>query len=48
MEKIKAYCDKINIKFICSPFSIESAKELNKIGLFAWKIASGEFIMYHF
>lgn len=42
-KKLKAYCDKINIKFICSPFSIESAKELNKIGLFAWKIASGEF-----
>jgi len=42
-KKLKEYCDKINIKFICSPFSIESAKELNKIGLFAWKIASGEF-----
>jgi len=42
-KNLKKYCDKIQIKFICSPFSIESAKELNKIGLFAWKIASGEF-----
>ena len=42
-KKLKTYCNKIKIKFICSPFSIESARELNKIGVFAWKIASGEF-----
>ena len=40
---LKKYCDKINIKFICSPFSIEAANDLKKIGLYAWKIASGEF-----
>ena len=34
---LKNYCDKIGIKFICSPFSVESAKELNKVGVFAWK-----------
>ena len=42
-KKLKKYCDKLKIKFICSPFSIESATELNKVGVFAWKIASGEF-----
>ena len=42
-KHLKKYCDKIKIKFICSPFSLESANDLNKIGLFAWKIASGEF-----
>lgn len=42
-KHLKKYCDKIKIKFICSPFSIESVNDLNKIGLFAWKIASGEF-----
>lgn len=42
-KHLKRYCDKIKIKFICSPFSIESVNDLNKVGLFAWKIASGEF-----
>ncbi len=42
-KKLKKYCDKLKIKFICSPFSIKSAEELNEIGVYAWKIASGEF-----
>ena len=42
-KHLKEYCDKIKIKFICSPFSVDSVNDLNKIGLFAWKIASGEF-----
>lgn len=42
-KKLKKFCDKLNIKFICSPFSIKSAEELNKVGVYAWKIASGEF-----
>ena len=40
---LRKYCKKIGIDFICSPFSIESAKELNKLNLDYWKIASGEF-----
>ncbi len=42
-KKLKKYCDTLKIKFICSPFSIRSAEELNEVGVFAWKIASGEF-----
>ena len=40
---LKKYCNKIGLFFICSPFSLESAKQLNKTGLDFWKIASGEF-----
>lgn len=40
--KLKRYCDKINIEFLSSPFDIESARFLYKIGLKKFKIASGE------
>lgn len=40
--KLKIYCDKINIEFLSSPFDIESARFLYKIGLKKFKIASGE------
>jgi N,N'-diacetyllegionaminate synthase len=40
---LRNYCKKIGIDFICSPFSIESAQEVNKLDIDYWKIASGEF-----
>ena len=42
-RKIRNFCKKLKIHFICSPFSIESANILKKLKLDAWKIASGEF-----
>jgi N,N'-diacetyllegionaminate synthase len=39
---IKKHCEKLGLFFLCSPFSIEAAKMLNKIGIKAWKIGSGE------
>ena len=40
---IKNYCDKNNIGFFSSPFSIEAAKLLSKLNVKLWKISSGEF-----
>ncbi len=40
---LKNYCSKLGLYFVCSPFSVESAELLNKIGIDFWKIASGEF-----
>ncbi len=37
------YAKSKNLKFIISPFSIESFEKLKKFGVDAWKIASGEF-----
>ena len=31
--KIKKKCDELNIEFMCSPFDLESAKFLSKIGI---------------
>ncbi len=42
-KKIKKYCEKKNIVFLSSPFSIKAAKMLKRIGMNAWKIGSGEF-----
>jgi N,N'-diacetyllegionaminate synthase len=40
---LKKYCEKKDIIFLCSPFSVEAVKFLRKLGIEAWKIASGEF-----
>lgn len=40
---LRNFCKKINLNFICSAFSLEAAKNLNKIGIDYWKISSGEF-----
>ena len=37
------YANKKKLKFIISPFSIESFDILKKLNIYAWKIASGEF-----
>tara|TARA_Y100000591_G_C21783471_1_gene672427 strand:- start:11 stop:1048 length:1038 start_codon:yes stop_codon:yes gene_type:complete len=42
-KELANYCKKKKIIFLCSPFSILAAKNLNKLSVPAWKIASGEF-----
>jgi len=41
-KKLKHLCDKINIEYLCTPFSIKAADELNSIGVRAFKTGSGE------
>lgn len=40
--KVKAYCDDIGITYLCTPFSLAAAKELEPLGVPAYKIGSGE------
>lgn len=42
-KKLRKFCKKLNLLFICSAFSLEAAKNLNDIGIDYWKISSGEF-----
>ena len=44
--KIKRYCNKKNIIFLTSVFSIESVKLLSKLKLNTWKLGSGEAYSY--
>lgn len=39
---LKKHADDRGLKFLSTPFSIEAAELLNRIGVCAWKIASGE------
>ncbi|MBL8059151.1 MAG: N-acetylneuraminate synthase family protein [Chthonomonas sp.] len=41
-HELKAHCDEAGITFLCSPFSLRAVEILKKIGMPAWKIASGE------
>jgi N,N'-diacetyllegionaminate synthase len=43
LKKIKKFCDKIKIKFICTPFSLENFNLLQKLKLSYYKIASMDF-----
>ena len=41
--KINSFCKKMNIQYLCTPFSLKAAKELIKnINIKAFKIGSGE------
>lgn len=40
--KLLNYCKKKRIQYLCTPFSFKAADELNKIGVQAFKIGSGE------
>ena len=42
LTTLKKLANKLKLKFIVSPFSIQAAKNLNKIGIDGFKIASGE------
>ena len=45
---LKKYCEKIGIQYLCTPFSIQAAKELNYIKVDAFKIGSGELTNHPF
>lgn len=40
--ELKNYCKEIGIQYLCTPFSLKAAYELNEIGVDAFKIGSGE------
>jgi len=42
-EILKKYSKKIGIKYLCTPFCLKAAHELNEIGVDLFKIGSGEF-----
>jgi N-acetylneuraminate synthase len=39
---LKEHCDKLGILFLSSPFSIRACEWLDRLGMPAWKVASGE------
>lgn len=43
---LKQYCEKIGIKFLSTPFDLDSISFLDKIGCDMWKIPSGEITNY--
>ena len=43
---LKAYCDKIGIDFLSTPFDFDSIDFLNGLGMKFWKIPSGEITNY--
>lgn len=45
-EQLKDYCEKIGIKFLSTPFDIESIEFLDNLGCEFWKIPSGEITNY--
>ncbi len=47
-KKLKKLCDKIGIDYLCTPFSIKAAKELNSIKVKAFKTGSGELTNFPF
>lgn len=40
--ELMKFCRKIGIQYLCTPFSLKAAYELNEIGVDAFKIGSGE------
>lgn len=42
--ELKKHADDLNLKFLSSPFSLEAVELLKKVGVHAWKIASGEVV----
>ena len=40
--QLKKYCEAIGIQYLCTPFSLKAAYELNEIAVDAFKIGSGE------
>ena len=41
-QELKAYCEKVGIIYMCTPFCWRAAEELTDIGVTAFKIGSGE------
>ncbi len=40
--QLKQYCDKIGIQYFCTPFSLRAAEILKEMGVYGFKIGSGE------
>lgn len=40
--ELKEYCEEVGIIYLCTPFSLKAAQELNSIGCVDFKIGSGE------
>jgi N-acetylneuraminate synthase len=40
--ELRQHSEEVGLKFLSSPFSIEAVQLLNKIGVYIWKIPSGE------
>ena len=40
--QLKQYCDSIGIQYFCTPFSLRAAQILNEMGVYGFKIGSGE------
>ena len=45
--KLRDSAKEIGIKFIVSPFSLEAIKRLEKLNIDAYKVASGEILIFH-
>lgn len=41
-EELMKYCQRIGIQYLCTPFSLKAAYEINEMGVEAFKIGSGE------
>ena len=41
-KELMDYCKEIGIQYLCTPFSLKAAQELNELGVDAFKIGSGE------
>jgi len=41
-QELKDHTTEVGLKFMSSPFSLEAVELLKKVGVYAWKIASGE------
>jgi len=41
-KEVKDYCKKVGIQYLCTPFCIEASDILEKVGVDAYKIGSGE------
>jgi len=41
-RKVMEYCNEIGIDYLCTPFSLKAACELNELGVSMFKIGSGE------
>jgi len=42
LNEVKQYCEKIDIEFLCTPFSLKAAEILRDMGVHSFKIGSGE------
>ena len=47
-KKLKEICERNGLIYLCTPFSIKAAKELNKLGVKAFKTGSGELTNFPF